>query len=219
MRALFISVASLGASWAPAAQFSNVDGKFVCPSISKAQACAESIEASLHSAVLRRLTADRLDVTLSDGRIRSFVDVPPRGASEDGASTVYYHAIEITGDSRYVLIHMQRYEWSEYGLLDRNSGRFTTFNGYPVFSPDYRWLAVVEGHESQDVVFQILEVRDGTYRLALDASERAWWPTQLRWTSATSLSYRRTSLRGNSGAEVIAEPGDITIRFNGDTWR
>jgi hypothetical protein len=224
MRRLLILAATLGTSGALAAHFSGADGKFDCPGISKAHACATAIETSLRSGFLRRVAMDQLDVTLNDGSVRSFKDVPARGATTDGASTVYYQAIEVIDNARYVLIHMGRYEWSEYGLLDRSSGRFTTFFGYPVFSPDYRWLAVVGGHENEQSIFQILEVSSGAFRMALDlvafdASGRAWWPTKLRWTSSTSLAYGRTTLTGDRGTQLTTETEDAVLRFNGETWR
>jgi hypothetical protein len=211
MKLLLAAMLTLGISCASAAHFSRATGKFDCPGIGNSHECAISIEPSLRAPFLHRIDKGRLDIDLMNGRVHSFVDV-----AVEGDATVYYHALEVSKTGRYVLIHLQRYEWSEYGLLDRRSGTFTKFDGYPVFSPDEHWLAVVDGHENAEPVFQIFELEDGAFRLAFDAKARKWWPTGVGWTSVTSLTYGRTT-----SAERPFEVKVVTmnLQFDGNTWR
>jgi hypothetical protein len=211
MRLLLAAVLTLGISCASAGHFSRATGKFDCPGIGNSHKCAISIESSLRAPFLHRIDKGRLNIDLMNGRVHFFVDV-----AVEGGATVNYHALEVSKTGRYVLIHLQRYEWSEYGLLDRRSGTFTKFDGYPVFSPDEHWLAVVDGHENAEPVFQIFELEDGAFRLVFDAKAKKWWPTQVEWTSATSLTYGRTT-----SAERPFEVKVVTmnLHFDGNTWR
>lgn len=212
MKLLPVAVLTLGASIASAAHFSGVAGKFDCPGIGNSHKCAISIEASLRAPFLHRVDKGRLNIDIMNGQVHSFVDV-----DVEGGAAVYYHALEVSKTSRYVLIHLQRYEWSEYGLLDRRSGTFTKFAGYPVFSPDEEWLAVVDGHENALPVFQIFEQAGNDFRLAFDAKPEKWWPTQVRWTSATSLTFGRTALSAAPNFEVTVVP--MKLQLDGRTWR
>jgi hypothetical protein len=212
MKFLPVAVLALGASIASAAHFSRAAGRFDCPGIGNSHNCAISIEASLRVPFLHRVDKGRLNIDIMNGQVHSFVDV-----DVEGDTAVYYHALEVSKTSRYVLIHLQRYEWSEYGLLDRRSGIFTKFAGYPVFSPDEHWLAVVDGHENAEPVFQILELAGNDFRLAFDATPDKWWPTQVKWTSATSLTYGRTALSAGPKIEVTVVPKKLQL--DGRTWR
>jgi hypothetical protein len=212
MKFVPVAVLTLGASIASAAHFSRAAGRFDCPGIGNSRNCAISIEASLRAPFLHRVDKGLLNIDIMSGQVRSFVDV-----DLGGDAAVYYHALEVSKTSRYVLIHLQRYEWSEYGLLDRRSGTFTKFAGYPVFSPDEHWLAVVDGHENAQPVFQIFELAGNDFRLAFDAKPDKWWPTQFRWTSATSLTYGRTTLSAAPQFEVTVVP--MNLQLDGITWR
>lgn len=212
MKFLPVAVLTLWASIASADHFSRAAGRFDCPGIGNSHKCAMSIEATLRVPFLHRVDKGRLNIDIMNGQVQSFVDV-----DVEGGAAVHYHALEVSKTSRYVLIHLQRYEWSEYGLLDRISGTFTKFAGYPVFSPDEHWLAVVDGHENDLPVLQIFEQASSNFRLAFDAKPEKWWPTQARWTSATSLTYGRTTLSAAPRAEVTVVP--MTLQLDGGTWR
>jgi hypothetical protein len=212
MKLLRAAVLTLWVSFASAAHFSGAAGRFDCPGIGNSQKCAISIEGSLRAPFLHRVDKGRLNIDIMNGQVHSFVDV-----DVEGGAAVYYNALEVSKTNRYVLIHLQRYEWSEYGLLDRRSGTFTTFDGYPVFSPDEHWLAVVDGHENAEPVFQIFEPAGGAFRLAFDAKPKKWWPTQVKWTSATALTYGRTTLSAEPQIKVKVVP--MKLQLDGKTWR
>jgi len=146
-----------------------------------------------------------------DGRVHSFVDV-----AAENASALYYNALETSVANRYVVIHRQFYEGDGYGLLDRKSGTFASFDGYPLLSPDGRWLAVAGGGENDPGLLQIFEVADGKFRLAFDATPSGWWPRQVAWQSPTDLDYERATLAAlpDSAVETIK----AALVFDAGTW-
>jgi hypothetical protein len=173
--------------------------------------CARSIESNLRAPFLRRASSGSLDVELISGRIYSFVDVDGGNADTD----VFYSALEVVTANRYVVIHRQFYEGGAFGLLDRKSGAFTKFDGYPILSPDRRWIAVADVDQNSETL-QIFEVTDGVFRLALDAHPLKWWPTEVEWRSPTSLIYKRSSYRSDS---LQVDSVKATLQFDGKAWR
>ena len=128
---------------------------------------------------------------------------------------MYYNALETSATNRYVVIHRQFYEGSGYGVLDRTSGTFTKFDGYPMFSPDGRWLAVTDGGEDDELVFQIFEVANGAFRLAFNAKDGKWWPANVAWQSSTALLYERSSLDPDNTVVAVKSK----VQFDGKGWR
>jgi hypothetical protein len=200
------------ASGASAAHFSKVAGKFDCPDIANSLRCARFIETSLHAPFIRRQRSAELIVDLLNGQAYSFSDVD----REDSAAK-YYNALELSPDNRYVVIHCQFLEGDQFGLLDRKTGLFGTLDGYPVFSPDGRWLAVADGGENDAGVLQIFAVTDGTFSLAFSAAPDKWWPEQVRWRSSSQLGYERASVTDAPGVSVRAVQAEVVL--DGGRWK
>lgn len=186
----------LAASAAQAAHFSKMAGKFDCPDIGNSLNCARAIERSLHVPFIHH-DDGRLDIDLLNGRVYSLADVE----SEDHRAR-YYNVMELSADRRYVVVHCQFVEGDQFGLLDRKTGMYTTLNGYPVFSPDGRWLAVADGGENDTGVLQIFAVANGSLNLAFSADPGKWWPEQVRWQSSRQLDYERATLTDPHGVTV-----------------
>lgn len=200
------------ASAASAAQFSSAAGRFDCPALTNSRQCANAIESQLRTNFVRRDGEGRLTVQLQDGRQQVFDDV-----AVQGSAALFHHGLEVSPGGRFVVIHLQFYEGSGYGLLDRTSGVLHRFSGYPLVSPDEEWIAVVGGHENADPVFMIFRAVSGTLLLSKIVHERSWWPTDVEWKSSRELVYQRTALTGQHGSTIHRSPAQL--RREGVSWR
>jgi hypothetical protein len=206
--ALAALVPCFGSSTATAAAFSSIAGKFECADIGNSGRCARVIEASLRAPFIRRIDDGRLDIELPGNRIHTFSDVPGE------AQVVRHSALEVDASGRYVTIHRQYYEGSGYGLLDRQTGRYIAVPGYPAFSPDGRWLVAAGGDAISDGRLQILEMADGAFRVAFDATPRRWWPWNVTWTSATQLVYEQVFM-----ADAGEQSRKAAVQLEAGGWK
>src|SRR5688572_8742536 len=168
-----------------ALDFSSFPGRHSCSDILNSMECARSLEAALKVPYVRRMSESIIQITLLNGSTVSLKD----GNAETGIS---YTAVEVALQGRYVVVHRQFYEGSSYSLLDRSSGKVTDLAGYPVFSPDSRWVAVANadldaGYSANTL--QLYRHSDGRLSLAFDAKPAGWGPERVAWKSATQLSF------------------------------
>ena len=194
--------------------FSAFPHRFDCAKLDNSFECARSIESAVRSRYIRRIDNGKLEVTLVNGHKHYFID--EAGVNGDGVEDTQYSALEVIDSSKYVVIQRQFYEGMDFTLLDLETDTLLNFNGYPVFSPNRRWIAVADGSD-QSPVLQIYSIVKKEPMLAFDAHPEEWWPWGVTWDSSTSLSYRAGTLdcEGNESGKCLS----YTLRLNGNSWR
>jgi hypothetical protein len=214
VKALSLLASALVSPVAWAGHFSPFAGRFDCPGIENSMVCARAIERSLGVSFLHRVANDRMDVDLLDGRVRSFVDVN-RGEIAD-ADDEFYSALEVDRLNRYIVVHRQLYEGSLFGLLDRKTGIFTKIDGYPVFSPDRRWIAVADAGVN-GATLQIYEVAESGPKKAYDVDLENSDIADVAWTSSTVLRYVPVTF--NLEKRDFVKAAARIVRLSGSVWQ
>ena len=205
---------------APGEQFGAVSGKFNCPGIGNAMRCAQSIESTLPASVVRRPKPEQLDITLINGSVYSFVDVhQPDSWQETDFDQPTQHAewvvaLGLINSRRYAVIGRFYYEGMSYGLLDRKTGLFSAICGYPLFSPDRRWLVCADT-TTENAALQILAL-DGTGSptIVFDALPTHWGVDDVSWASPTRLTYSRVTY---DIAKILKERRELV--YENGAWR
>jgi hypothetical protein len=110
--------------------------------------------------------------------------------SPDTEHAVLYHYIAFVPELKLHVIHIQRWEGSQFLAIDHESGRSAEIIGYPVASPDQRRFAAV----SMDLFasfspngVELWRIEDG--RLHREARfDTDWGPTNAKWRNPESLT-------------------------------
>lgn len=165
------------------------------PHVSTAK-CAREGERRLTASFVNRSSPQLLLITLEDGTTREVRDASADDMQRhhDAAS---YSAIAVSPDQRYVTLHRQFSEGHASSLLDRRTGAEITLDGYPVFSPDGKWLATAGvdlAAEYSPNVLRIYRMTPAGPELVHDTrtgSPGPWGPVDTQWTSPASLQFFR----------------------------
>lgn len=113
-----------------------------------------------------------------------------------GAGTNAYHVIDIQG-----------YESGAVELINGVTGNSVTVADHPILSPDGSRFAVAaasyetcEGRTQLDVwrIAEPLPVREWTVEPFDCGRDTGWWPVDVRWRSADTVSFLRSALRADS---------------------
>lgn len=183
---LLTSVLSLMSALSSAGQFSAIEGKFECPDILNALACARQIERGLGE-IAQRNETDALRVTLDDGHERILA----------GESTTYV-ALELIAARRLLVVFEQRAEGGGYGWLDLGTGAYRSLSGYPLFAPGGTQVVMAQ----QDVdagydpnVLEIYRYAGGELSLIHKVDTPDWGPTEVRWSGEHALTFRKVTFQ------------------------
>jgi hypothetical protein len=164
----------------------QVEGSHLqCPD-SYIAACVEKLERNLVAAqpdAIRRNADESFSVKLSNGR---WLTPPNECLSCD-------FALELLQDSRYLAMLSFGEEDLFWKLLDRQTGKIVSMEGYPLFSPDGRHIASAESDEMNIDALDVYEVRaSGPVRMfqAIPPTP-GWFPKRVCWADNTTISYER----------------------------
>ena len=210
--ALFFSAAT------SAMHFSVIDNKYDCPEIHNSMECARSIENTLLEkySFIQRITDKSLLVKFSMEGEKHFND-----------EEVSYSAIEYLEDFDYLVLVRQFWEGSGYGLLNMNTGDFYLLAGYPLFSPDGKYLVAVNQDldaEYSPNTLQIYKVSP-TVELVFDAKPTNWGPGRVSWLNENTVAFEKTMISDEynplSNNEAKREPYSrepSILSYAGDKW-
>ena len=184
-----------------AIHFSVIDGKLDCPKINNGMLCARSIEKSLikkHS-FIQRMTDKSLRVVLPTGGEKQFNDVRfPMHYDEqfDVNEVIVFSAIEYIAEYGYLILARHYLEDSGYSLLHLATGAVRTLPGYPLFSPDGRYVVVAERDLMAGYVPNTLQIYrvTGSFTLVYDARPTGWGPDNVSWLNATTVIFEKTTV-------------------------
>lgn len=148
--------------------------------------CAEGWEKRLideHADEIRRTSDGWLSVKLANGRWVQVGDECP----------ICIFAMDLLQNGRFLAIIAFGEENIYWQLLDRSTGGLTDLEGYPLFSPDGRKIAVGERDEMNSNALDIYDLTDSgpirVFRGILPTED--WAPQQMCWVSDTVVSYER----------------------------
>lgn len=177
----FVSLILLNTFNVSAAQWSAFPGRFNCPDVLNSNECARKIEDSLRVEFIRRINDADLTLNLVGGALKTF--------AEEG---VWHSVLEVTPTGRYAILHRQYSEGAGFGLLDRVTGQYWKFGGYPVFSPNAKWLVVANTDldaSFSETVFQFYRVSAGEIAFYQGIEVGEWGPEQVRWISDSEIAF------------------------------
>lgn len=207
-RLLFVALAS----GAAAAQIplTQIEGSHLqCPDAYISR-CAQKIEDDLstaHPDILRRNADASFSIKLSNGR---WLTPPNECLTCD-------FALELPQDGRYVAILSFGEEDLFWKLLDRQTGKIVSMEGYPLFSPDGRNIASVEADEMNINALDIYSIRSSGPAKVFSGilPAESWLAMKVCWVGDATLSYER--LESNTDTSTSGKPEVVVFR-NGK-WR
>ena len=157
-----------------------------------------------------------LHLRLRDGTFQLFAD-----DTSEGSQAVRYSFQAYVPDLGYYLVHQSYYEGTAEGLVNERSGRLTTLDGLPVFSPNRKRMVAAMPYDPQvsppaDVTVYRIDSIDVSqeWSQALSKSE-ASAPT---WLSDTLIRLQLQYTDSFSG-DVSGPVTTAMLRFTRGNWR
>lgn len=194
---LFLSYSHL----AFAHRWSPHPGRYECPEIKNSFECAQMIEKKINTSFVHRINESVLEITLLDGEVRSFINVENATEGFQVNESIRYSVLEITNESRYVVLGRYFREGEAYALLDRKTGAYHELKGYPVFSPDGGKLLVASTDFSGFgyTVLQIYKVMEKTIEFEYSADlggewSADWGVDSIVWQSSSIIIFTRVTI-------------------------
>jgi hypothetical protein len=152
---------------------------------------------------------------LRDGTFQRFAD----DTSERGKAIRYSFQAYLP-DLGYYLVHLTYYEGTGEGLINELSGRLTTIDGLPVFSPTRTRVVVAMPYDYQVSPPSSITV----YRIdSIDVSQEwsqplsKWEPSAPTWLSDTLIRLQRQNTDSFSG-DASGPITTVLLRFARGTW-
>jgi hypothetical protein len=156
-----------------------------------------------------------LHLRLRDGTFQLFAD-----DTSEGGNAVRYSFQAYVPDLGYYLVHQTYYEGTAEGLVNERSGRMTTLEGLPVFSPSRMRVVTAMPYSSQVTPPSSITV----YRIdSIDVSQEwsqpvsTWAPSAPAWLSDTLIRLQRQYTDSFSG-DVSSPVTTVSLRFARGTW-
>lgn len=172
--------------------------------------CADKLERDLsaaHPDIVRRNADESFSIKLSNGR---WLTPPNECLTCD-------FALELLRDNRYLAILSFGEEDLFWKLLDRQTGKIVSMEGYPLFSPDGQNIASVEADEMNINALDIYSVRSSGPAKVFSRilPTESWLAMNVCWADNATLSYER--LEFNTDTRKSGKP-EVVVFSNGK-WR
>jgi hypothetical protein len=156
-----------------------------------------------------------LHLRLRDGTFQLFAD-----DTSEGARAVRYAYQAYVPDLGYYLVHQAFYEGTAEGLINERSGRLTTVDGLPVFSPSrMRVIAAMPYDPQVSPPSSITVYRIDSINVSREWSQplSTWEPSAPTWLSDTLIRLQRQYTDSFSG-DVSGPVTTVVLRFARGTW-
>ena len=172
--------------------------------------CAEKLERDLsaaHPDIIRHNADESFSIKLSNGR---WLNPPNECLTCD-------FALELLRDGRYLAILSFGEEDLFWKLLDRQTGKIVSMEGYPLFSPDGQNIASVEADEMNVNALDIYSLRSSETAKVFSGilPTESWLAMKVCWADNSTLSYER--LESNTDTRKSGKPE--TVVFRNGKWR
>ena len=165
---------------------------------------ARSIESKLSEqhAFIQRKSDKSLNIVLPFNGIRTYSD-----------GETLYSVLEYIEEHDYLVIHQQYWEGNAYALLNMKTGKFHEITGYPLFSPNGKYIAVVEKDLVAEYSPNTLQIYKAKHTLELvhDAKPKLWGPGKVKWKNNTSLSFLKTKY--NDKHDPFSKSKELSARY------
>ena len=159
--------------------------------------------------------SDGLHLRLRDGTFQRFAD-----DTSEGGNAVRYSFQAYVPDLGYYLVRQTYYEGAAEGLVNERSGRLTTLDGLPVFSPNRKRVVAAMPYDPQvsppaDVMVYRIDSIDVSqeWSQALSKSEAS----APAWLSDTLIRLQLQHTDSFSG-DVSGPVTTVLLRFARGTW-
>lgn len=108
-----------------------------CQSFTSHESCAQTMAQNLYKkyASVFSHTGEHLVVKLQSGRTKLIAD-----------ATSSYSVVDYIENAHYLVVRQQYTEGNSWLILSLQSGLLTKVEGYPIFSPNYRYFFAWESH-------------------------------------------------------------------------
>ena len=190
-----------------------------CAGLTNTFRCARALEYRYllgHPSEARR-DADTLFLRLADGRFHAVIDEGPTHPAPLRDEWASYSLIGRLTQVPYYVLHAQYGEGNAFALVHARTGWVGLLEGWPMASPDGRWLLVAEdGYFNRIGVF-LYELTGDSVRSVWQHEPATWIPGRVRWRSATAAEVDQAP-DTDDPAQAGRVLGRLRLRFTDGAW-
>lgn len=190
----------------------------ICTGLDNTYRCARAIEHQILavSAPWAQRDGATLRLRLDTGAWIALHPEAPQAATAPFAERGSFSYFGQLPGIAYYLLHVQFTEGNAFAAVSRASGRISPLPGYPVVSPDARWLLVAEDGYFSDIGVFLFGVGRDSLTLVWAVRPDGWVPGVPRWLSDSMASVEQRE--GTELGAVDSLVGHLHLKRDAHRW-
>ena len=112
--------------------------------------------------------------------------------SETDSYVNYQYCTKLSNINHWLILGYY-YEWSQYEIVNCSNGKRTQVMGYPIFSPDGKYMVCGSLDESSEGIngIEFWRLKGTSLQLLLSRELTKWGPNRLAWAGSDTLIIER----------------------------